>query len=295
MSIIVNKYKLESPKIKNNINIMMFSDIHNNTKVLNKIANTVRKYKPDYICIPGDIIDSVDNDYLMIVKFLNKISLNVKKIIISIGNHDISIYYKRIVKYKENKDFFKAVKKISNCILLDKKLSIANLENISFSGFKYPLEWFKDEKFIEKELKEYLKNISINNFNNNFNILLSHNPNWLIEDNKIINKKEFPFIEKIDLIMCGHNHAGLVPKLLQRIMPSRRGFVSPYKKFFNKYAYGHWNNNNTSLIISGGITKLSKTTRFFHKFNNLYCSDIELIELTNGKTNRFEYLNKEKN
>ena len=116
---------------------------------------------------------------------------------------------------------------------------------------------------------------------NKFNILLAHSPKGLINNNLI--RKDLDYIKDMNLILCGHMHAGLRPIFL-RNKNGHSGLVGPYKTFFPKNAYGLYNNDNSSMIISGGITKLSDSSSgIIRMFNNLFSSEIELIHLKKGK------------
>lgn len=295
MSIIINNYELENNKINRSIKIMLISDIHNNTNVLNEIINVVENIKPDYICIPGDLIDSVNDNPNNILIWLKKLTKTVEKILISIGNHDISEYKDNYCSYNDNKLFFDKINKIKGCILLNKIFCQKKEEkiNITFNAINIPLDWYNNNLESEIKFKNYLKKLNIKK-DNNFNVLLCHNPRWFIEKNKIISKNKYNFINNVDLLFCGHNHAGLVPRFLRNLIPYKTGIISPYKKLFNKYAYGYWNNENTSLIISGGITKLSTSAKSLHKFNFLFCSEIDIIDIKKGYNNKLKFLNYKK-
>ena len=103
--------------INGNINtkLVLISDIHyynkSNIKVLNKILDLLRKINPNYICIPGDIIDNsniLDEKYL--IEWLRKLA-NISKVIISVGNHE---YYidKKNNKFGANIKLMNKIKKI---------------------------------------------------------------------------------------------------------------------------------------------------------------------------------------
>ena len=86
----INNYILESPKLDKSKNIINISDIHSNIEVLKKIRKILEKStaQDDYICITGDMVDTIDdfrNEQM--IKELSKIG-NISKTFLSLGNHE---------------------------------------------------------------------------------------------------------------------------------------------------------------------------------------------------------------
>ena len=95
MKIKVNNYLLKNPKIKKNKTIINISDIHGNIKHINGIIEVIKKIKVDYILMPGDIIDALNQNNQDI--FLDKIKELAKyaKVYIALGNHDVLLINKQ--------------------------------------------------------------------------------------------------------------------------------------------------------------------------------------------------------
>ena len=131
---------------------------------------------------------------------------------------------------------------------------------------------------------------------NKFNILLSHTPNPLIKSKKIIN--DYNFINDCDLILTGHNHAGLIPTFIQDIFNNHIGLFGPFNKLISKTAYGYWVNDNKTLLVSNGVTKLSNSSKahIIRNFisNNLYSAEIDLIRIKKDNKNSFKLINRKK-
>lgn len=252
-----------------NTNIVLISDIHyyneKDIKHLNKVLEEIKKLKPDYICIPGDLIDIsfVENEKSLI-DWLKKLSL-ICKVIISIGNHE---YY--IDKSKEifglNKSLFNRIKKIKNIYLLDNKSQI--IDNINFIGITLPIDYYLICEEDKSDISKYFKNIK--GEKGIYNVLLCHSP---ID----ICNKEILASKNIDLVLCGHMHGGIVPNVFRKFTKNI-GLISPSKKLFPKIAYGQISINNTNIIISSGITIVSHINRF-RMFKNLFVSEIVTIEI----------------
>ena len=241
--------------------IILIADIHytnkKDIKHLDKVLTRIKELKPDYICIPGDIIDKVyikDEDYL--VDWIKRLS-DINKVIISIGNHEYRI--NKIKKiYGFNEELFKKIKSINNVYVLDNSNII--LDNINFIGLTFPIKhyYFYKEKN-DPNFNSYL------NFKPNkkyYNILLCHSPF------NIINTKL-----NVDLVLCGHTHGGIIPRIFRSITKSN-GLIDPCKRLFPRNIYGNIKKSN-NIIITSGISVLPKELGIL---TNLFASEIVIIK-----------------
>lgn len=271
-----NYYEINS---KYNKKIALFSDIHfsikYNYQLFLDIINNLKKNKPDYICIPGDIIDN--NSVLKketlknrLYRFIEELSL-ISKVIISIGNHE-KLYNDSHKEYKETHDieFFNKLNNINNVYVLDNENKI--FENINFIGFNLSTNYFKSKEDIDMLIEEF-NNISNKIDNDKYNILLCHSPIRIMED-KVFSKTN---IKDIDLILSGHMHNGLVFSVFNK-MKGTRGFIDPYHKIFPKLARGTLKKGKTSIVVTGGIIKLAHSTKL-DKFNKIFSTDIDYINI----------------
>lgn len=273
MSIKINNYNLSVNKM-DNLKIILLSDIHfynkKDVSKLDRILNTIKNLKIDYICIPGDLIDEVTvKDIKYFYDFLSKLG-NISKVIISLGNHDISIR-KNNSFYKDN-DIINKIKSINNVILLDNE--IYKDGNICFIGITNSIDYYykygEDYNLFIKEISKVKLDID----KNNYNILLCHSP-INISNKRIIN--DYKCIKNIDLVLSGHMHAGLTFRILRKLLRNT-GLVSPSRKLFIKNAYGYIKINNINYIISEGITKLSHYNPL-HFIDNLFSREIDYIKI----------------
>ncbi|MDD3452770.1 MAG: metallophosphoesterase [Bacilli bacterium] len=276
-------YKMNN---NNNKRIALLSDIHYsrkyNNELLLQIFNNLKKNKPDFICIAGDIIDdakTLDNETIKnrLYKFIKHLS-TICDVIIIPGNHDLIEINKNKIVNRYHEEFFIKLNSIKNVHYLDNQNIIFN--NINFIGFNPGINYYgeKDEnkEFLLKELRQK-ENLFVDN---KYNILLFHSPIYIMNE-LLIN--EFNSYEKIDIILSGHMHNGLVFGIFDKINTTL-GFISPYMKLFPRVSRRKKeiikNNKMISLIISGGIIKLSETTpNNLNKFNKFFSSHIEYIDI----------------
>ncbi len=286
--ILIKRYHLKTDKKITNTKIVLISDVHISSifkkDKLNEIIQIITKEKPNYICIPGDLIDGVNileekDNVEVILTFLKKLSA-IAKVIISIGNHDISRLLSNTFhtkwKSERNDEFFNQMRTIKNVELLDN--DTYEDKNIRFICFTPSFEYYKkndeDIDILIKEMNDCI--FAIDDFK--YNVLLCHSPIHLLND-KLLN--EVKFTKEVDLFLSGHMHNGMVHPILEKVWKGNRGIITPGKKLFSKrVTRGILKKNDKTLIISGGITKLSYSApNLFHCFNNFFPMNIEIVNI----------------
>ena len=266
----------------NNKKIVLFSDIHYcnlfNTNVLVKIIEDIKKNKPDYICIAGDIVDdpkSLDTELgrNIIIDFLTSLG-SITTTFFIIGNHDqITFTGERYLPY-DREEFYLNLS-IDNVHYLSNSNYI--IDNINFVGFTPHVDYYARPPYENKEIMLTELNKLENLVNDDYyNILLFHSPINIFDDHITSN---CTFFSNINLILSGHMHNGLTPKIFEKFK-FNKGLISPLKEFFPELARGTKIVDDTTLIISGGITKITpRTSPFLHKIKYKQTSHIEYIEI----------------
>jgi predicted MPP superfamily phosphohydrolase len=266
---------LSSKKLKKDITFIHIGDIHYNettsTKKLEYIKYAIEDAHPDYIFITGDLLDRPKitknkEKIKLLVSWLNSLG-NIAKVFISLGNHDIIL--------EEDYKFFNKLNDINNIYVLNNQ-SYED-KNIFISGFTLPTNYYYN---IEKHEDE---NALLETLQNNFNLVtnlpkkkykvaLIHSP-ILLSEKKVVEK-----LKEYDLILSGHMHNGLIPRILDKIIKNNYGLISPDKRFFAKNTRGKIKTKYYTIIITGGITKLStSSTKILSKLNGLYPISINKI------------------
>lgn len=292
---IVRKYLIDNKTKPKKLVLALFSDIHftNNFNInkLNKIKNNLLDNRPDYICIPGDIIDNtniLDNkDELdILLSFLKDIAI-IAPVFICLGNHDISKMVKnKKVKSNNNNFELKLKSLIKNRVyLLNNDIYVD--DNIRFIGLTLSYNYYYNKSNSEDP------KVLINTFNkkiklfdgNKLNIILCHSPINIFKE-EVLSKLENN--KNIDIILCGHMHNGMVPRFLERIFPKNRGIMAPDKSLYPDNARGikeiKLNNNIIYGIVSGSITKIQKSALKILQIGNFfYKSQMEYIIVNSDK------------
>lgn len=283
----INKHKIDTIK-HFNLKVAFLSDIHYHKDfsfiVQHKIIDNIKYFNPDYICITGDIVDKpdiLDNDITSknLLVFLENLA-NITKVFIVLGSHDLedvsdvgASFDNYMYKWKELLKNEKNIHLLDNKQYEDKKVNIIGI-TLPFNYYhQKPIE--NVDIIIDELGKEKYK------LDNKYNILLIHSPRRILMPKAIYN---IDLLKKVDLILSGHMHNGVIPKFLQKV-PGHRGIISPQKTLFPKYArgtvtkmiYGH----ECKLIITGGVTKISPALpKYIKCLKRMYNNEIEFIKVS---------------
>jgi len=288
---IKNKYYLIYDKnIHDTKNIALFSDIHYSSifkeKKFKLIKNNLISNKPDYICIPGDIIDSTNvlddsQKQETFLEFFHDIG-KLAPTFISLGSHDFTRLEGSNWSVEYNEKWFKKLDSIDNVHLLHN--SRYECDDITFTGYTANYQYYyNDSKEESKEiLSDYLNKHSIKHDNNKCNILLFHSP-IRIMDMEILS---LDALKNIRLILTGHMHNGMIPPVLDEIIQNNFGLIAPNKSLFPDNARGIKtkivDKQQIDMIISSGIVKLQECApKILHPFNEIYPMGIEYIKIKN--------------
>lgn len=268
------------------IKIAHLSDIHFSRifprKLFYLIYQNLVNIKPDYICITGDMIDQASliekETYRNELQYWLKKYGEIAPVIIGLGNHDMMQIKKGKTLECYHKEWFLTLNTIPNVHFLDNQEYIPN-RKISFYGATIPFEHYQENEKNELQLS------SGNWKGEGYRVMLLHSPQHCVEEQT---QRQNPMLANSDLVLAGHMHRGIVPRIITKLINSNRGFVSPQKTFFPNYARGivHKivNQKKITLVISGGVVKFSETApKLFHKLNGLFASEMTVVEIDEKK------------
>lgn len=219
----LNKIKIKSEKVKENIKIVQITDFHNNKYVdVAEIVKDIIKINPDIIVLTGDIIDKrtkvFELDYSL--SFLQKLKKVCKNVFFVCGNHELN-----------NPNNFKFIEKLKleKIAILDNSREIFEINdtNVIIIGVNF-------QNSVD-EYKESIKNID----KNSLVILLSHSPSNPI--------KCMEYNKNIDIILCGHTHGGQIR------VPVLGSIVAARGEFLNIYDKGIYRFEESTLYIDSGL------------------------------------------
>lgn len=288
------------------LRICVLSDIHFSYRVKNKklnaLAEKLKRRKPDYIFIPGDIVDSnnmieKESEERRLLKWLETLG-KIAPTILSEGNHDV--YHKtskaerKISKDRwaiyQNPSFRKKVNKLENVFYLDNEafedknvyvfcLTVSPKTYCLLREEKEMMRTSKTGEDVEEFLKtlKKVKKKTTNLPKGKKKFALIHTPSSL-SDSRI--KAE---LSEFDFLVSGHMHNGLVTPLFFELWPSDRGIVNAARKVAAKNTRLSKSTLKEGLIITGAVTTWHESVGQFHNLNLFYPSYFTTIKFVNDK------------
>ena len=227
------------PKAFNQSVIIFLTDLHNysygdkNTKLL----ETIRKQKPDYIFIGGDmIVKGSGFDGTVALQLIKELAKEFP-VYYAFGNHELRISTLEETKDTTYVEYINLLKSYGVQFVIDHKVSlIKNGQSIDLYGLNLPEIYYKKFKKIQLPLMEIKDRLGTPT-KSRFNILLAHNPVY------------FPEYANwgADLVLSGHVHGGIVA------LPIVGGVMSTQGILFPKYDFGLYGREDATMILSRGL------------------------------------------
>lgn len=295
--------------------ICVISDIHFSYQVKDEKLESLRQKledrKPDYIFIPGDLVDSNDmiektSEEKRLLNWLESLG-KIATVLISEGNHDT--YKKAEKEYTEktgdqwkvikNVDFIKKVNELENVHYLDNE--VYEDKNIYVLGLTLSAHYYclfaSDKKKnhsktgenvdqLLKELDELDQKMITNLPKNKIKFALIHSPCHL-DDFRV--KEE---LKEFDFLIAGHMHNGLVTPILDEIWRSDHGVVNASKRFVAGNTRLSKKTLKEGLIIAGAVTTWHECTGVFHNLNLLYPSYFITLDFTKNTQYEKPYISR---
>ena len=276
----VKRYVIEGHQ---RIKLALFSDIHfcvgYKRKILEDLYQNVKTELPDYILIPGDIIDDTHvlddveaRDYFL--QWFCKLNCLKIPIFIALGGHDFirkgSDGKHHNMDYDYRVCWFQSIQELTyvyvftESIKSDKQLAVPyEDQKVCISAYVPSYEYYYQDVLEDKSLKKQeLQQFSYRIHPNKVNILLCHTPEYLLDQDLFF----LECIQKMDIVVSGHMHNGLIPRFLDH--KGNIGLIAPTKYWLPKYSRGHIVQEHLHLFITGGVIKFSKMApticRMFH-------------------------------
>lgn len=224
------RYTLVSRKVSKKVRIVQISDLHSCSygKDMKNLINAVDAAEPDIIVLTGDIFDNrTDNKNSDIL--LKAIAKKYPCYYVS-GNHE---YWGNMWD-----TFSRRAESFGVTVLQGENVDI---DGITICGAS-----------AKSDIGDSVKVCADNADTDSFNILLAHFPE---------NIDFYRSFGKFDLVLSGHAHGGQ-----WRLPPFINGLYAPGQGLFPKYAGGRYDFDDTTFIVSRG---LSRTMEHFPRiFNN---------------------------
>lgn len=238
----VERYELETRKIKKSLRIVFITDLHANEhgRENYKLVSRIRKENPDILCVTGDMVVKNGVHTERVLSLLKRLSQDYP-VYYSPGNHEI-----RLEQYEEYKD---ALLRFGVHYLENKSVFLPDY-NIRITGLDLPEHWYHkvwDKRvFTVEEMNSLVPMEEAEK--PALQLLMAHNPEY------------FPTYQQwgADLTLSGHIHGGIA------ILPFLGGVLSPSLRIFPKYDQGLKKENEKYILISRGLGLHHIKLRFFN-------------------------------
>ncbi|MBR4830533.1 MAG: metallophosphoesterase [Bacilli bacterium] len=264
--IILTEYNVTNHLLKKHTKIATFGDIHGEYGILESFKDIMKDLKVTAVLITGDMIESVvGSDYSRekIVELLQEIS-KYATIVCALGNHD-GVYKPGVSEEDrdrictENYYLWSKLRNTDNVYVpkLPEGEATATqvhlTDDIDVCIVNMPMDyyWFRENP---KEYVDYIRTLEMLQLSSEkFNMLLAHSPKNIVNGNSI--DEYIKNLKKINMILSGHMHAGLIPYNLRN--NSGIGLTGPGKKMFPKNSYGVVEDEGVISLTTGGATKIA--------------------------------------
>ena len=219
--------------------IVQLSDLHgaeygeNNEKLLEQI----RKVKPDYIFLTGDLQDRYRQTPRSYTVSLGRALAEIAPTYFITGNHEWA--------FRDIRELKRELKEAGVTVLTNEYVTLTrNGDTMLLAGIDDP-NGFADQKRPE-ELASELRAANPDAFW----FLLAHRNNYF--------ENEYSHLGA-DLVISGHGHGGLIR------LPFTDGLVSVERSFFPSYTAGFYEANGAKVFVSRGLGNSGKTFRLFNR------------------------------
>ncbi len=236
------------PKLEKACRFVMLSDLHGKVygENNNKLIEDIRRAKPDFIVIVGDLVTSKQKAEIATgVNLIKELSREFR-VYYAMGNHETKMKERREQFGNRYEELLSAVENSNVTILADAACDIPEY-NIRITGLELGWKFFarlQKMTLTQEVLEQHIDSAQ----RNMCNILLAHNPNYFEEYAKW----------GADLVLSGHVHGGIMR------LPIVGGVISPSLELFPKYDGGVFRHAGSVMLLGRGMGAHTIPLRFFN-------------------------------
>ena len=242
---VIKRYDVVSDKLEPDTicKVIVIADLHNTQYgISNKIiVDKIEKTQPDLILLAGDLISSYSakSNTLTLIQSVSDIA----PLYYVTGNHEFWTHMED--------EFIEILEELGVKVLRNE------FETIEISGMTFNIcgtddpdviYYSDDEKYASMKNPDEMLDVFEELDSKMFNLLIAHRPE------RIESYLEYNF----DLIVSGHSHGGQV-----RVPFLVNGLFAPNQGWFPKYAGGRYQHDDTTHIVSCGLS-VQRLPRIFN-------------------------------
>ena len=246
---VIRTYTFSDARIKKKQKAIMISDLHNKKygKDNEVLLDAIRKQKPDYILVGGDLMIAEKKGKLdTAITFVTQLHKEFP-VYYANGNHEHRLEHSRSTYGDMADRYEKALSEIGLSRIVNDRVNLQEY-GISIVGSQIDRIFYKKFR-VQVMHPKYLENLLGKPEKDLYTILLAHNPDY------------FPIYSKwgADLVLSGHVHGGIA-----RVPFWGKGILSPRLVFFPKYDGGLFKDGKSSMVVSRGLGMHTLHMRFWN-------------------------------
>lgn len=239
----VSRYRVTCrslPKEFRGFRIVHLSDLHTKRfgKNYSRLIDRIAPLHPDIIFFTGDLISRKEKKYAHKVLLMKRL-MEIAPVYYSLGNHEVDN------RELTEKLAEKLIEEGVHVLVNSKEILTRESAQIEIYGLALESYFFKnptgDFKQLPPVTKAEITELCGKKTDNMFSVLLAHSP--------------LPFSEYekwgADIVFSGHMHGGII-----RIPFTKRGLLSPERKFFPDFTEGVFRKFGANMVVSRGLGKL---------------------------------------
>lgn len=241
-------YDIKSDKITKPCRLVLLADLHNKSfgKGNKRLLTAIDEVSPDGILVAGDMLTAIRGaDYSHALSLMEKLSAKYR-IYYGMGNHEY-----RLGLYPDDypgmyEGYMSGLKGAGIEPLINGTAYLPEC-NIAVCGAQIDRAYYRH--FRRKPMETvYLSKLLGTPDRNMFQLLIAHNPVYFDA-----------YAEwGADLVVSGHVHGGIVR------LPVLGGVLSPAITLFPKYDGGMFTENESTMILSRGLSSHTPPVRIFN-------------------------------
>lgn len=254
-------HEIKSDKITKPCRLVLLADLHNKSfgKGNKRLLAAIDAASPDGVLVAGDMLTAIRGvDYSHALSLMEKLSAGYR-IYYGMGNHEY-----RLGRYPDDypgmyEGYMSGLRQAGIEPLLNETVYLPEC-NIAICGAQIDRAYFRH--FRRKPMEaSYLPGLLGTPDGEKFQLLIAHNPVY------------FDAYARwgADLVVSGHVHGGIVR------LPVLGGVLSPAMTLFPKYDGGVFTENNSTMILSRGLSSHTPPVRIFNP------GELIVIDLLPGK------------
>jgi uncharacterized protein len=253
--LVVTRYAVQSQKIGRPVRIVQLSDLHNKQfgKKNAELFRVVMEQRPDMIVFTGDLEDRRQSYNRAAADFLTELAKKLPVYFV-FGNQEMRGGFKNRLAA----DLKKGCVRVLDNECAEIKINGNRLAILGLNDFRV-----EKERFALRRGKRLMLQFERSA---QFKLLLTHYPHYFDRY-----KKKYRYCAfKLDLVLSGHAHGGLIR------LPFIKGVIAPGQGLFPRFTAGIYQKSGARMIVSRGLGNSGWPRRIFNK------PEIVVVDLTTG-------------